>query len=103
MLWVRQRIREIGIRMALGARPGDIVASVMRQGMVLAVIGFVLGVGGALALTRFLKTLLFEVTPTDAGTYAAVSVVLLSATLIGCWIPARRAARVDPQTALRSE
>ncbi|HJZ97627.1 MAG TPA: ABC transporter permease, partial [Candidatus Solibacter sp.] len=103
MLWVRQRIREIGIRMALGARPGDIVSSVMRQGMARAVIGFILGIGGALVLTRFLKTLLFEVTPTDAETYAAVSVVLLSATLVGCWIPARRAARVDPQTALRSE
>jgi predicted permease len=103
MLWVRQRIREIGIRMALGAKPGDIVASVLQQGMVLAVAGFALGIAGALALTRFLKTLLFEVTPTDTPTYAAVSVVLLTAALIGCWIPARRAARIDPQAALRSE
>jgi predicted permease len=103
MLWVRQRMREIGIRMALGARPGDIVTSVLRQGMALAVAGFVLGIAGALALTRFLKTLLFEVTPTDAPTYAAVSIVLLAAALIGCWIPARRAARIDPQHALRCE
>jgi putative ABC transport system permease protein len=71
--------------------------------MVLAVAGFALGIAGALALTRFLKTLLFEVTPTDTPTYAAVSVVLLTAALIGCWIPARRAARIDPQAALRSE
>jgi predicted permease len=103
MLWVRQRIREIGVRMALGARPGDIVASVLQQGMVLAILGFAIGIAGALAMTRFLKTLLFEVTPTDTPTYIAVSVVLLTAALIGCWIPARRAARIDPQMALRSD
>jgi predicted permease len=103
MLWVRQRIREIGVRMALGAKPGDIVATVLQQGMGLAVAGFALGIVGALALTRFLKTLLFEVTPTDTTTYAAVSAVLLTAALIGCWIPARRAAQIDPQLALRSE
>ena len=103
MLWVRQSMREIGIRMALGARPGDIVASVLQHGMLLAIAGFVLGIAGALGLTRFLKTLLFEVTPTDAPTYAAVSVVLLTAALLGSWIPARRAAKVDPQHALRAD
>jgi predicted permease len=103
MLWVRQRMREIGIRIALGAKPGDIVAAVLHKGMVLAVAGFVMGIAGAFAVTRFLKTLLFEVTPTDTPTYAAVSVVLLTAALIGCWIPASRAARIDPQLALRSE
>jgi predicted permease len=103
MLWVRQRIREIGIRIALGAKPGDIVATVLRQGMVLAVLGFALGLSGALALTRLLKTLLFEVSPTDTATYAAVSLVLLSSALVACWMPARRAARIDPQLALRCE
>jgi putative ABC transport system permease protein len=103
MLWVRQRIREISIRVALGASPGDIAGTVLRQGMVLAMLGFGLGLAGALALTRLLKTLLFEVTPTDTTTYAAVSLVLLASALLACWAPARRAARVDPQLALRSE
>jgi putative ABC transport system permease protein len=103
MLWVRQRMSEIGIRVALGASPGDIAGTVLRQGMVLAVLGFALGLSGALALTRMIKTLLFEVTPTDSPTYAAVSLVLLVSALIACWAPARRAARIDPQVALRSE
>ena len=103
MLWVRQGMREIGIRMALGARPADIVGDVLQRGMVRAVFGLVLGLGGAAALTRLLKTLLFEVTPTDLQTYAAVSLVLLGSTLLACWLPARRAARIDPQAALRSE
>jgi predicted permease len=103
MLWVRQRIREIGVRMALGASPGDIVAAVLRQGMALAIAGFVLGIGGALALTGLLKKLLFEVTPTDAPTFVAVSLVLLASALFACWVPARRAARIDPQAALRCE
>jgi putative ABC transport system permease protein len=103
MLWVRQSMREIGIRMALGARPGDIVASVLQHGMLLAIAGFALGIAGALGLTRFLKTLLFEVTPTDTPTYAVVSAILLAAALFGSWIPARKAAKVDPQTALRTD
>jgi len=103
MLWVRQRMREIGIRIAMGAGPGDIVATVLRQGMLLAVLGFALGLGGALGLTRLLKTLLFEVTPTDVPTYGTVSAVLLIAALVACWMPARRAARIDPQRALRCE
>ncbi|HEY1495070.1 MAG TPA: ABC transporter permease [Candidatus Solibacter sp.] len=102
-LWVRQRMREIGIRIALGAGPADILATVVRQGMVLVAIGLVCGLAGALALTRLLKNLLFEVTPTDAPTYAAVSVLLLAAALLACWVPARRAARIDPQIALRCE
>ena len=103
MLWVRQRMREIGIRIALGAAPGDIVATVLRQGMVLAVTGFALGLAGSLALTGLLSKLLFEVTPTDTPTYAAVSAVLLASALIACWVPAGRASRIDPQRALRSE
>jgi putative ABC transport system permease protein len=102
-LWVRQRIREIGIRIALGASPGDILSTVMRQGMALVIVGFVFGLAGALVLTRLLVKLLFQVTPTDAPTYLAVSVLLLTAAMLACWAPARRAARTDPQVALRSE
>jgi putative ABC transport system permease protein len=102
-LWVRQRMREIGIRIALGASPADILSTVVRQGMVLVAFGLVGGLGGALALTRLLKNLLFEVTPTDAATYTAVSTLLLTAALLACWFPARRAARIDPQIALRCE
>jgi putative ABC transport system permease protein len=102
-LWVRQRMREIGIRIALGAAPSDILSTVLRQGMVLVALGVACGFGGALALTRLLKKLLFEVTPTDAPTYAVVSALLLAAALLACWVPARRAARIDPQTALRTE
>jgi predicted permease len=102
-LWVRQRMHEIGIRIALGAAPRDILSSVLRQGMALVALGLVCGLGGALALTRLLKKLLFEVTPTDAPTYAMVSALLLAAALAACWVPARRAARIDPQIALRTE
>jgi predicted permease len=102
-LWVRQRMREIGIRIALGAGPADILAAVVRQGMVLVAIGLSCGIAGSFALTRVLKNLLFEVTPTDAPTYLAVSVLLLAAALAACWVPASRAARIDPQLALRSE
>jgi putative ABC transport system permease protein len=102
-LWVRQRMHEIGIRIALGAAPGDILSTVLRQGMALVMLGLGCGFGGALALTRLLKKLLFEVTPTDASTYTVVSVLLLAAALAACWVPARRAARIDPQIALRAE
>jgi putative ABC transport system permease protein len=102
-LWVRQRMREIGIRIALGAAPADILSTVLRQGMVLVTVGLACGLGGALTLTRLLKKLLFAVTPTDAPTYAVVSALLLVAALLACWVPARRAARIDPQVALRSE
>jgi putative ABC transport system permease protein len=102
-LWVRQRMREIGIRMALGAKPGDILRTVVRQGMVLVVMGLACGMAGALALTRLMQTLLFAVTPTDAATFAAVTVLLPGAALLACYVPARRAARIDPQVALRCE
>jgi predicted permease len=103
MLSVRQRMREIGIRIALGASPADIVGTVLRQGLALAVAGFVLGLGGALALTRLIRTLLFEVAPTDLPTYGAVSLVLLASAAAACWVPGRRAAQIDPQLALRCE
>jgi len=102
-LWVRQRKREIGIRMALGASPGTIVREVLRQGMALAAIGLAVGVVGALQLTRWLKTLLFEVQPTDITTFAVVAVLLLSAAVLACLAPARKASRIDPQDALRAD
>ena len=70
--------------------------------MMLVAVGLACGLGGALALTRLLKKLLFEVTPTDCPTYAVVSALLLGAALVACWVPARRAARIDPQVALRT-
>lgn len=102
-LSVRQSVREIGIRMALGATPGDILATVIRRGMVSVAAGLAAGLAGAIGLTRTLKTLLFEVTPTDAPTYLAVSGLLLLAALLAAYWPARRAARIDPQIALRCE
>jgi putative ABC transport system permease protein len=102
-LWVRQRTREIGIRMAMGARPGAIAAMVMRQGMVLITIGLAVGLAGALAVTRLLRKLLFQVTPTDSPTYMLITALLVAAALAACYLPARRAARIDPQTALRCE
>jgi len=102
-LWVRQRTREIGIRMALGARPRDILRTVIRQGMLLVGIGLAIGLGGAVALTRFLRAFLFHVQPTDAATYALVSALLSGAALAACYVPARKAARIDPQSALRCD
>ena len=102
-LSVRQRTREIGIRVALGAKPMDVVNIILRQGMLLVVLGLAFGIAGALALTRLLKALLFEVTPTDLTTFVSVSLLLLGAALVACYLPARRAARIDPQLALRMD
>jgi len=100
---VAQRTREMGIRMALGARQRDVLALVIRQGMRLAVIGIMLGLGGAVAGTRVLSSLLYDVTPTDPLTLAGVAMLLAIVALLACWFPARRATRVDPTVALRSE
>jgi putative ABC transport system permease protein len=100
---VTQRTHEIGIRMALGAKRSDVLGMVVRQGLKLALIGVVIGVVGALVLTRFLSSLLFGVKPADPLTFVAVSLILSAAALLACYIPARRAMRVDPMVALRHE
>ena len=102
-LSVSQRIHEIGVRMAIGARPAEIVLMILRQGMLLALVGVALGVAGAFALTHALRSLLFGVTPTDPATFGAVAAVLAAAAFAACYIPARRAAQVDPLRALRAE
>ena len=98
---VARRRNEIGIRMALGASTYDVLKTVLRSGMTLTVIGLVIGVAGALAMTRLVATLLFGVKPTDITTYVVVSVTLIVVALVACYIPARRATRVDPLIALR--
>jgi putative ABC transport system permease protein len=100
---VSQRTQEIGIRMAIGARRGDVVAMVMRQGAWLAMTGLVAGVTGAFALTRVMVSLLFDVAPGDPLTFVTVTVLMLALTLLAAYIPARRASRVDPMLALRYE
>ena len=102
-LSVSQRIHEIGVRMAMGARPAEIIWMVLKQGMTLALVGVAAGALGAFALTKALKSLLFGVTPTDPATFGMVAAVLAVAALAACYIPARRAAHVDPLQALRAE
>ncbi len=100
---VEQRSREIGIRVALGARPGAVLKMVIGRGMRLSVMGVALGLGAALALTQLMKRLLFGVAATDPLTYCAIAILLLLVALLACWIPARRAMKVDPVVAIRCE
>jgi predicted permease len=100
---VTQRTRDIGIRMALGAQVGDVLKLVLKNGMMLAVIGVIVGIGGAFALTRLVRSMLFGITPTDVLTFAVVTAGLLFVAFIACYLPARRATKVDPLVALRYE
>ena len=100
---VAQRTPEIGLRMALGAQLRDVLKMVLRSGMTLALLGIAIGLAGAFSLTRLMSKLLFNVTPTDAVTFIAVPAILFVVALLACYIPARRATKVDPSIALRYE
>ena len=98
---VTQRIREIGIRMAIGARRQQVLSLVLRQGLSVAVIGIVIGIVSAAVLTRYLTTFLFGLTPLDSMTFALVSLGFVLIAVVASYIPARRATKIDPSVALR--
>ena len=100
---VEQRTREFGVRTALGARSRDVLAIVLRQGLLLTGIGIGIGLMGAIALTRYVEGMLYDVRPLDPPTYVAVAVLFTAVTSVASYLPARRATRIDPMTALRCE
>jgi putative ABC transport system permease protein len=100
---VSQRTREIGIRSTLGARPSDVMGLVLQHGLKLTAFGILIGLASAFVLTRLIRNRLFGIEPTDPITFAIVSVLLTGVALLASWLPARRAARIDPMEALRYE
>jgi putative ABC transport system permease protein len=100
---VTERTREMGVRLALGARPRDLLKLFVGQGMMLTLIGLVIGVGASVAVTRLIAKLLFGVSATDPLTFIVIPLLLAGVALLACWLPARRATRVDPLVALRYE
>jgi putative ABC transport system permease protein len=100
---VVQRAQEIGIRIALCAQTGDMLKMVLRQGLKLTTLGLAIGLAAAYALTRYMQSLLFGVQATDPSTFASIVLLLIAVALMACWIPAKRATKVDPMVALRCE
>jgi len=100
---VTQRTSEIGIRMALGAQSQQVLKLVLRQGMLLAAVGVLVGIAIALPVSRFASTLLYGVSPSDPLTYTVIAVLLMAVAFLACYVPARRATRIDPLVALRFE
>ena len=100
---VAQRTHEIGIRIALGAQRHDVFRMIVGQGLILALIGVVVGAAGALALTRLIEGLLYGVSPTDGPTFVIVALLMIVVAALACYLPARRATKVDPLVALRAE
>jgi ABC-type antimicrobial peptide transport system permease subunit len=102
-LSISQRTRELGVRMALGQSRTSMIQMVVRQGLTLAAAGTLVGIAGALGLSRLLSSLLYQTSPTDVLTYSAVALVFLTAALISCFMPAHRITMIDPAQALRQE
>jgi len=100
---VAERTREIGVRMALGAGPGQVARLVLRRGVALALAGVAIGLAGSLASVRMLKSLLYGVSPADPAAFAAAAILMVGVALTASWLPARRATRLDPLLALRHD